>query len=149
MPACQYALVYGYQIKDAFGVYSNLPAFITESSKTFTVVSNNFAHGGLYRVAVIAAVPAGYPAFQDELLINLAMNNGCSQDVVTTTSPAIPSLTYTMTQTGLKTWSPTWTSSVAGCPLTYEIARIVNSAPQLLTSHETAALTHSTVDGSL
>jgi len=38
---------------------------------------------------------------------------------------------------------------VTGCPLTYEIKRIVNSAEQALTSHETAALIHSTADGSL
>lgn len=54
-----------------------------------------------------------------------------------------------MTQTGLLTWSPTWSSSIAGCPLTFEIGRIVNSVEQALTSHETAALTHSAVDGSL
>jgi len=46
-------------------------------------------------------------------------------------------------------WSKTWTSSVVGCPLTYEIGRFVNGVEQALTSHETGALTHSTIDGSL
>jgi len=38
---------------------------------------------------------------------------------------------------------------VTGCPLTFKIGRIVNGVEQALTSHETAALTHSTSNGSL
>ena len=54
-----------------------------------------------------------------------------------------------MNETGRLSWSPTWSSIVTGCPLTFKIGRIVNGVEQALTSHETAALTHSTADGSL
>jgi len=103
-----------------------------------------------YHVSITGAVPAGYPVFSDELLIKLDMNNGCLADDVTNLTPAsIPSFTYLMVNDGLLTWSPTWSSSVTGCPLTYEIRRIVATVEQVLTAYETAALTHSSVDGSL
>ena len=38
---------------------------------------------------------------------------------------------------------------MAGCPLTYEIGRIVANVEQALGPTETAVLTHSPVDGSL
>ena len=148
-PDCQYALDYTFQIKDSSGTYTTLPGFITESSKTFTVMSNDPADAGDYQVAVIAAVPTGYPAFQDELIVNLTVKTGCENDEVTPTGASISSFTYRMNQDGIVTFSPTWSSSIVGCPLTFEIRRVVSSVEQALTSHETAALTHSVVDGSL
>ena len=149
-PACLYTLDYTYQIKDSGGVYSALPVFVAELTKQFTVVSSDPLIVASYHVSITGAVPATYPAFSSELLIKLDMNNGCLADDVTNVTPAsIPSFTYLMANDGLLTWSPTWSSSVPGCPLTYEIGRIVSTVEQALTAHETAALTHSSVDGSL
>ena len=77
------------------------------------------------------------------------MANGCLNDQVTATGAAIADLTYHVQNDGPITWSPTWSSSVTGCPLTFKVGRIVGGVEQALTSHETAALTHSTVNGSL
>ena len=82
-------------------------------------------------------------------IIDLEVANGCQADQVTPTSAAISDLTYYLNVDGVINWVQTWSSSVAGCPLTYEIGRIVSSAEQALTGLETAALMHSTVDGSL
>ena len=38
---------------------------------------------------------------------------------------------------------------MVGCPLTFEVRRIVSGEDKPLTSHETAALTHFDLDGSL
>ena len=127
-----------------------MPSFISETTKTFTVVSNSPTDVLNYDIAIIGAVPVGFPAFSDEQIIKLVVSNGCLLDAVTTNSPAsIADLTYTMTLTGLLSWSPTWSSTVAGCPLSYNIGRVVTSTEQALAAHETAVLTHSTVDGSL
>ena len=95
------------------------------------------------------SVPTGYPVFSDELTISLDVANGCLNDEVTATGTAISNFSYYVQKTGQLSWSPTWSSTVTGCPLTFKIGRIVNDVEQALTSHETAALTHSTSNGSL
>lgn len=150
MPACAYTLDYSFKIKDASSNYSNLPSFITQYANTFTVSSNIPADVGSYDIAMIGSVPVGYPAFNDDLIIKLVVSNGCLVDQVTNASPIlILDLTYEMTKTGMLAWSPTWSSSVLGCPLTYNIGRMINGVEEALSAHETAALTHSTSDGSL
>ena len=48
-PACAYSLVYTFWVFDSgTGNYSSLPSFISESAKTFTVVSTNPANVALY-----------------------------------------------------------------------------------------------------
>ena len=83
------------------------------------------------------------------MIISLDLANGCLIDEVTTTGTAISDFTYYLNNDGLLSWSPTFSSTVTGCPLTFEIGLIVSTVEQALTSHETAVLTHSTVDGSL
>lgn len=103
-----------------------------------------------YDIAVVGSIPAGYPTFTDDLIIKLVVSSSCTDDEVTKTSPAsISDLIYKITKTGLHSWSPTWSSSVLSCPLTYNIGRMIDGVEQALTTHETAALTHSTLDGSL
>ena len=135
---------YTYQIKDtATGTYSTLPTFIDDSvAMTFTVDSSDPTDVALYSISVIGATPASKPAYQDELLIVLDVQNGCLNDEVTTTAAAINDLTYNINEDGTLSWSPTWSNSVTGCPQTFEIGRIVTSVEQALTGHETAALTH-------
>ena len=150
-PACAYSLVYTFWVKDSTGVYSALPSFISQSNKTFTVLSTSPSNVALYQVVARGSVPSGYPSFQDELIISLDVANGCLNDQVTATGTAISDFTYNLQKDGLKSWSPTWSSSVAGCPLTFEIRRIIGVVEQefVLTSHETSVLTHSNVNGSL
>ena len=37
---------------------------------------------------------------------------------------------------------PVYSNSVAGCPFTYEVERVVSGVPQPLTAHELALITH-------
>ena len=79
-PACAYSLVYTYWVKDSNGAYSALPSFISQSGKTFTVVSTDPNVVAVYQVVVRGSVPGGFPVFQDELTINLNVANGCLSD---------------------------------------------------------------------
>ena len=125
-PACAYSLDYTFWVKDiSTGAYSSLPSFITESTKTFTVESTNLSDVALYQVIARGSVPSGYPAYQDELIISLDVANGCLVDEVTTTGTAISDITYILQNDGLLSWTPTWSSTMTGCPLTFEIGRIV------------------------
>ena len=112
---------------------------------TLTVYSVDPTDVGNYKVRV--STTSGSVTKLLEIVLDVA--NGCQADQVTPTSAAIADLTYNLNVDGLVTWTPTWSSSVAGCPLTYEIGRIVATVEQALTAHETATLTHSTVYGSL
>ena len=80
---------------------------------------------------------------------NVEFVDPCEDDEVTATGATISDETYYLNYDGLLSWAPTWSSTVPGCPFTYEIGRIVSSVEQSLTSLETDVLTHSTVDGSL
>ena len=122
-PACGYTLDYTYQIKAAGPTYSALPAgLITESSKTFTVSSTDPTDVGSYDISVIGAVPSGYPAYQDELIISLTVSNGCQSDQITATGAAISDFTYYIAEDGTINFTPTWSgNTVAGCPWTYEV----------------------------
>ena len=150
IPACEYALDYTFWVRDSTtGVYSTLPSFVTELDKTFTVVSTDPSGANIYQVVARANVPSGYPVFEEELIINLAVSNACLSDEVTATATAISDFSYYLQNDGLLSWSPTWSSTVDGCPTTFEIGRVFTGVEQALTSHETAALTHSDGNGSL
>ena len=127
-PACAFSLVYTFWVKDSTGVYSALPSFISQSNKTFTVLSTSPSNVALYQVVARGSAPSGYPSFQDELIISLDVTNGCLNDQVTATGTAISDFTYYLNHDGLKSWSPTWSSTVTGCPLTFEIRRIVSNS---------------------
>ena len=141
-PSCGYTLDYTFWIYDsASATYSALPSFITEAAKTFTVLSSSSGDVGSYKITVRGQVPAGYPAYQDELFVNLVVDNACDQDTFTPSGSPINSLTYLMDNDGLIAWSPTWTQLLPACPSTFEIGRIVTTVEQPLSAHETAALT--------
>ena len=73
------------------------------------------------------SVPNGHPVFEDELSISLNVANGCLVDQVTPTGTLISDFTYYLNRDGLRSWFPTWNSIVSGCPLTFEIRRIVDN----------------------
>ena len=104
-PACAYSLVYTFWVLDSgTGIYSSLPSFISESAKTFTVVSTNPANVAVYQVVVRGSVPDGHPVFEDELSISLNVANGCLVDQVTATGAVINNLTYYVQKDGTKSW---------------------------------------------
>ena len=80
-PACSYSLVYTFWVKNSStGVYSILPSFISQSAKTFSVVSTSPSSVAYYQVVVRGSVPSGYPVFDGELTISLDVANGCLVD---------------------------------------------------------------------
>ena len=87
--------------------------------------------------------------YSEDLIIELEVTNECIIDVVTPTS-TIKDRTYNLSKDGLISYAPTWTTSVTGCPVTYEIRLVLpgpTDAP--LTAKETAVLTFDSSDGSL
>ena len=48
-----------------------------------------------------------------------------------------------------RTFVPTWSTAIPGCPVTYEIGRVENSVLRPLTPAETTVITHSTTDGQM
>ena len=122
----------------------------TNSYHTFEVLSNLVADVGNYEVIVTGTTPAGTmsPAYSEDLVIQLEVANECATDIVTPTS-TISDQTFTIQLDSTKTENPTWSTSVPGCPVTYEIRRVVVGVDQPLTGFETAALTFDSSDGQL
>ena len=122
----------------------------TNSDHTFEVLSNLVADVGTYEVIVTGTTPAGTmsPAYSEDLVIQLEVANECATDIVTPTS-TISDQTFTIQLDSAKTENPTWSTSVPGCPVTYEIRRVVVGIDQPLTGFETAALTFDSSDGQL
>ena len=65
-------------------------------------------------------------SYSEDLLINLEVTNECPGDVVTPTS-SIPDFIYNLGIDGTVSFYPTWTTTVIGCPVTYEIRRVVST----------------------
>lgn len=103
-PDCGYLLEYEIRIKDVLtGTYTPVPAFISQpgflSFDVFTDVPTDI---GVYQISIIARVPAMFmdPVYEEELLIELQVNDGCEDDEVTTTD-TIPFQLYYIAETGL------------------------------------------------
>ena len=54
---------------------------------------------------------------------------------------------YYIAEDGVRAFVPTWSITVVGCPVTYEIGRIVNGVEHPLTAVEYAVISHTTQDG--
>ena len=123
----------------------------TNGDRTFEVSSTTPAHVGTYEVIVEATTPVGKmaPPVSDQLKIALEVTNECQTDVVTPTA-TISDRDFIIGQSTKAefTYAPTWSTTVSGCPFTYEVRRVVAAVDQALTAHETAALTFSAADGS-
>ena len=55
------------------------------------------------------------------------MTNNCLNDEVTATDAAIADFTYYINEDGTLNWAKSWSNSLAGCPMTFEIGRMVSS----------------------
>ena len=84
----------------------------------------------------------------EDLEINLEVNNDCQTDEVTPTS-TIDDDDYLIAVDGVISLVPTWDTSVPGCPVTYEIGRIVNGVEQPLTQEELNVINFSAQDGQM
>lgn len=68
-----------------------------------------------------------------------------------TIGSSIPDIDYIIDDTGPLSYSPAWTITSLGCPMTYEIRRIdtVTNVKSALTAYETPVITFDSSDGSL
>ena len=95
---------------------------------TLTVSSTDPSDVAVYDISVIGSVPFGFPAYQDELMIELTVENGCQADQITPTSAPISDFIYFIAEDGTIDFNPSWSgNSVAGCPWTYEVRRVFTS----------------------
>lgn len=139
-PDCGYTLEYQIQLKDLItGVYSPLPAaFLTNTNDLdFSVFTFDPTVIGNYYISIIATVPAVFqnPTYSEELIITVKVKNQCKIDQVTPLF-VIPNELYYIAETGLRSFVPTWSTAVTGCPVTYQIGRIVNGLERPLSAAE-------------
>jgi len=128
---CTYVLDYSFSLRDtSTGTTVAIPGPTmltqTNSDRTFEVLSNLITDVGTYEIIVTGTTPAGTmsPAYSEDLVIPLEVANECATDIVTPTS-TISDQTFTIQMDSVKTENPTWSSTVSGCPVTYEIRRVV------------------------
>lgn len=88
------------------------------------------------------------PVYSEELEILLEVNNDCQLDEVRALS-TIDQQLYYINVDGLRDFDPTWSTTVPGCPATYEIGRIVNGVERPLTPEEFAVINYSIYDGQM
>lgn len=106
---------------------------------------------GVFELTVTGTTPVSTMTipYSEYLLIDIVVTNECPGDIVLPTD-TIADLTYKMVTSGLISYTPTWTVSVVGCPVTYEIRRVLADLSEVaLTAFETAVLTLDSTDGSL
>ena len=106
---------------------------------------------GVFELHVIGTTPAGTMKipYSEFLTIDIEVTNECTIDVVTPTS-TIKDRDYNLFKDGLVSFAPTWTNSVTGCPVTYEIKLVLNDLSEVaFSAKETAVLTFDSTDGSL
>ena len=129
-PLCGYTLDYRIQIKDLdTGVYTPLPSWLANvANLDFSVYSDDPSTVAVYHISIIGSVPSPFmdPTYEEELLIRLTVNNDCQTDKVTPLD-TIPDELYYIAEDGVRTFAPSWSITVIGCPVTYEIGRIDES----------------------
>ena len=149
---CGYSLDYLIQIKDQVtGAYSALPVWLTNvADLDFSVETDDPNNVGVYHISVIGSVPTIFmdPTYSEELIIILRVVNGCQNDEVKALDTIADELYY-IAEDGTRQFAPTWSTTIAGCPVTYEIGRIDDDTglERPLTTDELAVITFSDVDG--
>jgi len=89
------------------------------------------------------------PTYAEELEINLIVNNDCQIDDVTALD-VIDDEVYTIGFDGIRFFNPTWSTTIPGCPVTYEIERVIDGGVSVpLTAKELAVLSHNIQDGQM
>ena len=133
------------------GTYSPLPSWITNvANLDFSVQTDEPNNFGTYHISIIGSVPLHLmnPTYEEELIIILIVNNECQTDEVTSLSTIADELYY-IAEDGVRAFAPTWSITVARCPVTYEIGRIddLTGIERALTASELAVITFSQIDG--
>lgn len=90
------------------------------------------------------------PTFEEELIIQLLVTNECRDDVVTALDTIADEL-YFIDQDGLRSFVPTWSTTIPDCPVTYEIGRIdeLTGQERPLSLDELAVITFNPSDGQM
>ena len=116
----------------------------------FTVYTEDPLTQGTYFISIIASVPSvyQYPVYSEELIITLNVKNQCKIDQVIPLDSIADELYY-IAEDGTRSFTPTWSTAVIGCPQTFEIGRMVNGIERPLTAGEKAVITFSSSDGSM
>lgn len=150
-PDCSYQLDYTVRLKDPVsGDYTELPQFIQYSEPGFFVLSTDIEDLGEYLISVTARIPQSLQADQvlTEMLIELVVNNGCAVDEMESDFE-VENITFDIGVTGTTRINPVWkSSSVSGCPFTYELFKVSGSGEQQsLTAGEAQFVQFDFVDG--
>lgn len=104
---------------------------------------------GLYTIAVTASVPLSLmtPEFKEILFIDLDVLNECEIDQVDPLSN-IPYQLYYIAEDPVRSFSPTWTSAINGCPTFFDIEIDENGIWRPLNAAELAVISFNSADGS-
>ena len=133
------------------GAYSPLPSWLVNvAGLDFSVQTDDLSNVGVYYISIIGSVSENFmdPTYEEELIIELIVSNDCGSDEVTALD-FIQEELYYITESGVRSFAPTWSTTVAGCPVTYEIGRIDDQSglERALTVEESAVITFSDIDG--
>ena len=145
-PLCGYDLDYLIQIKDLnTGLYSPLPNWLLNlADLDFSVQTDDPSNVGEYHISIIGSVPTIYmnPTYEEELIIKLTVTNACQTDEVTALDTIADEIYY-IAEDGFRSFAPTWSITVPGCPVTYEIGRIddLSGLERPLSVNELAVIT--------
>jgi len=149
-PLCGYDLEYEYRIKNIEkGTYTPLPSWLKQVSHlSFDVFTMDPTSLGKYYISVIGKVPAMYMdlPYEEELIIELRVKDGCEDDQVTNLSVVADTL-YNVAEDGLVRYMPTWSHSEEGCPIEYLVSRVVGGVERPLSADEETVLKHFNTTG--
>ena len=84
------------------------------------------ANVGTYHISIIGSVPSTFmdpPTYQEELVVVLTVANECTTDEVVPLATITDQLYY-IDEDGNVSFVPSWSTSIPGCPVTYEIGRM-------------------------
>lgn len=151
--SCGYPVTYSAQWKNFYGTVIDLPSFIiwNPTNFRFEVQSSNGIDltnaRQTYEIHLTASVPSTdmSPPFSKTQVVKLNAKNDCLADEMTVLS-GITDYTYYINENTEKdvwtfgttpkpkvmTWNPTWSQSVAGCPIEAKLYRTVSGVRTLL-----------------
>jgi len=121
---CGYVLTYEARWFTFYGTYITLPSFIIwdKFNWLFTVQTDDPTMVGEYEVELKAMVQITDmdPIYEEYIRFKIIVSNGCLLDEVTVTS-AIGDQTHYINYDPQLNLDPTWTQTVDGCPVTFDV----------------------------
>ena len=113
-------------------------------------MTNDPANVGIYEISIQGSVPLVFmsPTYSEELIVTLNVENKCLTDTVAPVGFISDENLYYISEDGVLAFVPTWSNSVAGCPVVHGMSRIESGGTERpLNSAELAVITFDASNG--